>query len=91
VPSAEKKWAKQDGCSASPSSTTPVKSVTLTIYDKCANGASVELYEVMGEGHEWPGGPTLPAALTSVLGPQTQAISANDLMWAFFEAHPLSS
>ncbi|MGC2167491.1 MAG: PHB depolymerase family esterase [Acidimicrobiales bacterium] len=91
VPSAEMKWAKQDDCSTSPKTTTPDKNVQLTIYDACANGADVELYEVTGEGHEWPGGPALPAALTSVLGPQSQAISANDLMWSFFEAHPLSS
>ncbi len=91
VPSAELKWAIQDDCSTTPSTTAVAKTVQLTTYDKCANGASVELYEVVGEGHEWPGGPVLPAALTSVLGPQTQAISANNLMWAFFEAHPLSS
>ena len=91
VPSAELKWAKQDDCSTTPSSTIVAKNVQLTTYTKCANGASVELYEVIGEGHEWPGGPVLPAALTSVLGPQSQAISANNLMWAFFEAHPLSS
>jgi polyhydroxybutyrate depolymerase len=91
VPSAELKWAKQDDCSVTPSTTTVAKNVQLTTYDKCANGASVELYEVVGEGHEWPGGPVLPAALISVLGPQSQAISANNLMWAFFEAHPLSS
>ncbi|MGC2486134.1 MAG: PHB depolymerase family esterase [Acidimicrobiales bacterium] len=91
VPSAERMWAKQDDCSTSPATTTPAKSVQLTTYAKCADGASVELYEVMGEGHEWPGGPPLPAALTTVLGPQSQVISANALMWAFFAAHPLSS
>jgi poly(3-hydroxybutyrate) depolymerase len=44
---------------------------------------------VLGEGHEWPGGPTLPASLTSLLGPQSTAISANSLMWTFFSAHRL--
>ncbi|HTT59308.1 MAG TPA: PHB depolymerase family esterase [Acidimicrobiales bacterium] len=90
VPSAAMKWAKQDGCSASPTTTTPAKNVKLTTYDACANNASVELYEVMGEGHEWPGGPAMPSALTAVLGPQSRAISANNLMWAFFVAHPLT-
>jgi polyhydroxybutyrate depolymerase len=91
VPSAALKWAKQDNCSTTPSTATVATSVHLTTYAKCANGASVELYELTGEGHEWPGGPILPASLISVLGPQSQAISANDLMWAFFMAHPLSS
>jgi poly(3-hydroxybutyrate) depolymerase len=45
---------------------------------------------VLGEGHEWPGGPTLPTSLVTELGPQSNAISANALMWAFFQAHPLS-
>ncbi len=49
----------------------------------------MQLYSIFGEGHEWPGGPKLPKALTGVLGPQTTAISANDVMWSFFEAHPL--
>jgi poly(3-hydroxybutyrate) depolymerase len=50
----------------------------------------VELYEIIGEGHEWPGGVTLSPEFTAVLGPQSNAISANALMWAFFSAHPLS-
>jgi poly(3-hydroxybutyrate) depolymerase len=49
----------------------------------------VQLYSIVGEGHEWPGGPTLPKALTAVLGPQSDAISANAVMWSFFEAHPM--
>jgi polyhydroxybutyrate depolymerase len=63
--------------------------VKLTAYGHCKSGAAVELYEVLGEGHEWPGGPTLPTSLVTELGPQSNAISANALMWAFFQAHPL--
>jgi polyhydroxybutyrate depolymerase len=61
----------------------------LTTYAGCSNAARVELYEILGEGHEWPGGPALPSAYTAVLGPQSTLISANALMWAFFQAHPL--
>jgi hypothetical protein len=32
----------------------------------------------------------MPSVITSVLGPQSDAVSANALMWAFFRAHPLS-
>jgi poly(3-hydroxybutyrate) depolymerase len=49
--------------------------------------AAVELYAIQGEGREWPGGPPLPRAETRELGPQTDAMSANDLMWVFFRAH----
>jgi poly(3-hydroxybutyrate) depolymerase len=33
----------------------------------------------------------VPSALASVLGPQSNAIDANAVMWSFFQAHPLSS
>ncbi len=68
---------------------TPVTGVKLTTYGGCRNDAQVELYEVMGEGHEWPGGPSLPAAFTSVLGPQSDSISANSVMWSFFERYKM--
>lgn len=90
VNTAAKDWARQDQCSTKPTTSTPVSEVQLTTYSKCASGAEVELYEIMGEGHEWPGGPTLPSSLTTLLGPQSDLISANTLVWAFFKAHPLA-
>jgi len=89
VSTAAKDWAKQDKCSTKGATSTPESSVKLTSYGHCKGGAAVVLYEVLGEGHEWPGGPTLPASLVSELGPQSNAINANAVMWAFFEAHPL--
>ena len=50
---------------------------------------AVELYSITGEGHEWPGGPPLPRSLTTVLGPQSDAVDANAVMWAFFSAYAL--
>jgi len=89
VPQAAQYWAQQDGCSPKAATSHPHSGVTLTAYGACHGGAAVELYTIAGEGHEWPGGPTLPAALSHVLGPQSTAIDANAVMWAFFEAHPL--
>jgi polyhydroxybutyrate depolymerase len=82
-------WAQQDGCSTRPATSKPQATVTLTAYGHCGGGASVELYTISGEGHEWPGGPPLPAALTSLLGAQSSAIDANNVIWAFFAAHQL--
>ena len=62
---------------------------TLTRYTGCSAGAGVELYAVTGEGHEWPGGPGLPKSLTRQLGPQSDALDADSVMWAFFAAHPM--
>jgi polyhydroxybutyrate depolymerase len=85
---AAKLWAARDSCSAKPSGTHQ-PGVTLTSYRGCRNGATVELYTIAGEGHEWPGGPTLPPTLTKLLGPQSNAVDANAVMWRFFQSHPL--
>ena len=82
-------WARQDGCSATPTVSTPAPGVTRTAYGRCGAGADVELYAVAGEGHEWPGGPPLPQALVRLLGPQSDVVDANAIMWSFFAAHPL--
>lgn len=89
VPQAAADWAHQDGCSPSPASSHPDSGVTLSAYTHCRAAASVELYTITGEGHEWPGGPPIPRSLTRLLGPQTTAINANAVMWAFFQSHPL--
>ena len=89
VPQAASYWSAQDGCSPAPTRTQPDPGVTLTAYAGCRNSGSVELYTITGEGHEWPGGPHLRHTITNVLGPQSTAIDANSVMWAFFEAHPM--
>lgn len=88
VPKAAQDWASQDDCSSKATTSQPDPGVTLTEYGRCKGGANVELYSITGEGHEWPGGPHLRRALTLVLGPQSNAIDANNTMWSFFEAHP---
>jgi polyhydroxybutyrate depolymerase len=90
VPVAAQRWAAQNGCSPSPVVSHPDPSVTLSSYGRCQGGSVVDLYTIAGEGHEWPGGPHLPKAITRPLGPQTSAISANATMWGFFMSHPLT-
>jgi polyhydroxybutyrate depolymerase len=90
VPTAAKDWATEDGCSTTATTSQPAKGVTLTKYTRCKGTAIVELYTIKGEGHEWPGGPKLPKVLTSALGPQSNAIDADSIIWAFFAAHPMS-
>jgi polyhydroxybutyrate depolymerase len=89
VPTAAHLWASHNHCAASPQSTSG-PGYRLTRYTGCSGGTEVELYAITGEGHEWPDGPAMPSAITSVLGPQSDAVDANALMWAFFRAHPLS-
>ena len=89
VPAAAQMWAGHDHCAASPR-TTAGRGYRLTRYTACSGGTQVELYALTGEGHEWPGGPVMRKVITSILGPQSDAVSANALMWDFFRAHPLS-
>ncbi len=86
VSTAAQRWAAHDGCRATPHVTRGA-GYTLTTYTGCAAASSVELYAITGEGHEWPGGPPLPATFTAILGPQSAAVHANNVMWAFFTAH----
>ena len=88
VPTAAKDWARQDRCSTKPTLAKGTDFL-ITSYGHCAKGSAVELYTITGEGHEWPGGPTMPASITSALGPQSNAVNADAVMWAFFQAHPL--
>jgi polyhydroxybutyrate depolymerase len=84
-------WVKANGCSDSPR--TDVLSedgdglrVTRTTYGGGRDGTEVSLVAIEGGGHTWPGmKPTLKD-----LGPSTLKISANDLMWEFFQKHRLT-
>jgi polyhydroxybutyrate depolymerase len=87
IPDATAAWAKRNGCSANPTSKAVASDVTLISYS-CPSDAPVELYRVTGGGHAWPGS-RLDAALSKVIGRVTFSINANDIMWAFFMAHPL--
>ena len=87
IPEIVARWAKRNGCAAKPSQHTVAPDVVRVSYD-CPGAADVQLYRVEGGGHSWPGSP-FSTAVESVIGPTTTSISADEVMWAFFEAHPL--
>ena len=60
--------------------------VERTAHQDCAQNAEVVSYKVSDGGHTWPG----TSADLSALGITTQEISASELMWEFFTAHPKS-
>lgn len=59
--------------------------VTRKVWGPGKDGAEVVLYVVDGGGHTWPGRDTP----LEIVGKSTKNISANDLMWEFFQKHPL--
>jgi polyhydroxybutyrate depolymerase len=77
-------WAGRNGCSLTPRETLKKGEVTCVTYEACRAGSEVNLCTVTGGGHTWPGGLPVPA-----LGLTTMAIDATDLMWEFFQKHPL--
>lgn len=77
-------WLDQNQCSKMPQ-TESFSDIQHDTYADCANNSAVELYTILGGKHAWPGGggPAWPG------GDQpTQSISATQLIWEFFEAHP---
>ena len=57
--------------------------VTRKVWSGGRDGAEVVLYTIHDGGHTWPG----REARLRLLGRSTKAISANDLMWEFFQRH----
>ncbi|MBM4156159.1 MAG: hypothetical protein FJ221_14210 [Lentisphaerae bacterium] len=86
-----KNWVKANSCDARPEIVPlPDKAddgmrVTRKTWSGGKDGSEVVLIEIEGGGHTWPGREP-PVAM---LGKSTMDISANDLMWEFFQAHPL--
>jgi polyhydroxybutyrate depolymerase len=54
-------------------------------YGPGKEGTEVILYVIEGGGHTWPG----RDARVRFLGKSTKDVSANDLMWDFFQRHPM--
>jgi polyhydroxybutyrate depolymerase len=82
-------WVKVNGCDGKPATETISKAgdelrVTRTTYGGGKGGAEVVLVTVEGGGHTWPGRQP-PAAF---LGKSAMNVSANDLLWEFFQKHP---
>lgn len=75
-------WAARNGCAATPSTTFQKDEVKSETWASCQAGADVVLYSIDGKGHSWPGS-RMPAEIT------TRTISATDIIWDFFSAHPM--
>jgi hypothetical protein len=79
-------WAAHNGCAPTLSTMGVSDNVDLLSYEGCANGVTVELYRIEGGEHLWPGAFEPFQADPDV----NDEIDANELLWQFFEAHPLT-
>jgi len=84
-------WVKANGCpergvtTKEPNRANDGMIVTRTAYGPGRDGAEVILIAIRGGGHTWPG----RDCRLAFLGKSTHDISANDLMWDFFQKHPM--
>jgi polyhydroxybutyrate depolymerase len=84
-------WARLDGCPRKPEITDLPDSaddgttVKRTVYGPGKEGVEVIHYTIEGGGHTWPGR-QWPVPW---LGNTSRDISATDLIWEFFQKHPM--
>jgi len=83
-------WVKLNGCRAQPKTDTLSKvgdemKVTRETHGGGKHGAEVVLIIIEGGGHTWPG----MEPMVGFIGKSALNISANDLMWEFFQKHKL--
>jgi len=76
-------WTSFNKCSPQPQADT-AGDIKHEAWIGCMASTSVELYTINGGGHAWPGG----AAGRAEADQPTQSISASQLIWKFFSAHP---
>jgi polyhydroxybutyrate depolymerase len=87
IPDITAAWAERNDCKAKPKEREIASDVTLVSY-RCPGNADVDFYRIEGGGHTWPGS-EFSDSIDFIVGPTTFSISANDVMWEFFEQHPL--
>jgi polyhydroxybutyrate depolymerase len=80
------KWAAHDACKPKYTDVRIKPHVIRRTWSGCKPGSTSVYYLVEGDGHTWPGGPSLGS-----LGHATKEISASQLIWKFFSAHKLAS
>jgi len=84
-------WIKANGCKSEPEVIAlPDKAddgmkCTRKTWSGGKDGSEVVLIEIENGGHTWPG----KEPIVALLGKSTKDISANDLMWEFFQKHPM--
>lgn len=83
VPATVSQWVARNSCSPTPQRTLSTAGAYCDRYASCQGGTSVQLCVTDSGGHSWPGGHKARAGEAP-----SQAISANDVMWDFFQSVP---
>lgn len=79
VPDTISKWVRINGCPVAPRRVLDKEGAYCEVYAPCRENTKVQLCVTETGDHSWPGGVKLRRG-----EPTSQAISANDVMWEFF-------
>jgi len=83
------KWAKAMGCPTTPAETSDAGGVHREIYGPGPENSEVLYITVEEMGHTWAGGKSLLPEI--MVGKRSDKIKANDVIWEFFQKHPLQA
>ncbi|MBW2365416.1 MAG: hypothetical protein JRF25_10205 [Deltaproteobacteria bacterium] len=81
-------WVKRNRCKQDPHVEKISEVVTKLTWNECKDGAEVVFYQIEDGGHTWPGSPIVLTSFWS--GKTNKDITASELIWKFFEEHPLN-
>lgn len=79
-------WAEHSGCAAEAEESPVGDEVTRQVWTGCDASSAVELVTIADGEHTWPGSVGM-ASFVDLLGPVSDAVDANDLIWDFFTTH----
>lgn len=82
VPETEQRWAQRNRCSGPAQKALQKPGAWCERYSGCAEGVQVQLCTTETGGHSWPGAQRSRPGK----GQPSQALDANDTIWAFFQA-----
>lgn len=77
-------WARHNGCDLTPVPVPATGNASGIRYGECQEDADIVLYSIEGQGHAWPGGPSL-----LLLGDSVSDLNASETLWEFFKHHPM--
>ena len=80
-------WVDKDGCAENPSIEIVTDAVARLRWGGCRDGAEIVFYSIADGGHTWPGSSIVLTSPWS--GKTSKDITATQLIWDFFSAHPL--
>jgi len=80
-------WVEKNGCTENPEILTISDAVTRLDWGHCRNTSEIMFYRIEDGGHTWPGSSIVLTQPWS--GKTNKDIATSQLIWEFFEAHPL--